>query len=159
MNRYWFHYTIGGIKPYAGAVFTASWNQWITDNPRQWNKEFKGWSQRYGSALLDNGINTTSLVWLSRATGQDPRYHRCECTGVGARSFHAVELVFTSYNRSGDLRFAPAKIVAPFTGPMVTRNTIYPDSFGWSDVGGGGAYYFVGGIAWNLVKEFIWKMK
>ena len=158
MNRYWLQYTIGGPKPYLGAAFTASWNQWISDSPKEWDKQATGWSQRYGTALLDNGINTTSLVWISRATHLDPRYHRCECTGAKARTFHAFKLVFLSYNRSGDLTFAPAKFIAPFTGPAVTRNTIYPDRFGWGDVGSGGAYYFVGGIAWNLVKEFIWNM-
>jgi hypothetical protein len=109
MNSYWLQYTIGGPKPYIGAAFTASWNQWITDSPKEWTKQANGWSQRYGSALLDNGINTTSLVWLSRASHLDPRYHRCECTGVKARSFHAIKLVFASYNRSGNLSFAPQK--------------------------------------------------
>jgi len=158
MNRYWLEYTIGGPKPYLGATFTASWNQWVSDSPKEWSKTATGWSQRFGSSLLDNGINTTSLVWISRATHLDPRYHRCECAGVKARSFHAMKLVFASYNRSGNLTLAPAKFVAPFTGPAVTRNTIYPDRFGWGDVGTGGAYYFLGGLAWNFVKEFIWNM-
>ena len=158
MNRYWLEYTIGGPKPYLGATFTASWNQWVSDSPKEWTKTATGWSQRFGSSLLDNGINTTSLVWISRATHLDPRYHRCECAGLKARSFHAMKLVFASYNRSGNLTLAPAKFVAPFTGPAVTRNTIYPDRFGWGDVGTGGAYYFLGGVAWNFVKEFIWNM-
>jgi hypothetical protein len=157
MNRYWFKNTIGP-KALIGGAFTASWNQWIADSPREWTKDAKGWGQRFGSGLLDNGINTTSLVWLSRATGQDPRYRRCDCTGFGPRLGHAIRLTFSGYNRSGNLTFSPAKIVAPFTGPMVTRNTYYPDRFGWGNVGSAGGYYLAGSVGWNIVREFIWNI-
>jgi hypothetical protein len=157
MNRYWLMNALGP-KAWAGATFTASWNQWITDSPKEWTKDATGWGQRFGSALLDNSINTTTLVWTSRAMGQDPRYHRCDCTGFWPRTKHAIVLSFTAYNRSGNLKFAPQKLAAPYTGPLVTRNTIYPDRFGTSDAFSGGAYYLVGGVAWNWVKEFIWKM-
>jgi hypothetical protein len=154
MNRYWLKNTLGP-KAFAGAAFTASWNQWVTDSPSEWSKDATGWFQRYGSSLLDNGINTTSLVWISRAMGQDPRYIRCDCTGFWPRTRHAIVLAFTAPNRNGDLKFSPAKIVAPFTGPSVTRNTIYPDRFGFGDVFSGGAYYVAGSIGWNWVREFI----
>jgi len=38
----------------------------------------------------------------------------------------------------------------------VTRNTIYPDRYGWSQVASGGPYYLAGSLAWNLIREFIW---
>jgi hypothetical protein len=62
-----------------------------------------------------------------------------------------------AYNRNGDVVVSPAKIIAPFTGPMVTRNTIYPDRYGFGDAASSGGYYFAGRVAWNLVREFIWK--
>ena len=110
------------------------------DSPSEWTKDATGWGQRYGSSLLDNGINTTSLVWLSRAMGQDPRYRRCDCTGSWARARHAIKLEFMAYNRSGNLTFAPAKLIAPYTGPLVTRNTIYPNNFGTGDAFSGGVF-------------------
>jgi hypothetical protein len=41
MNRYWFKNTIGP-KALIGGAFTASWNQWIADSPREWTKDAKG---------------------------------------------------------------------------------------------------------------------
>ncbi len=158
MNRYWLSNSIGP-KALLGAAFTASWDQWIVDSPSEWTKDATGWGQRYGASLLDNGINTTSLVWLSRAMGQDPRYRRCDCTGLWPRTRHAITLGFTAYNRSGNLKFSPAKIIAPYTGPLVTRNTIYPNNFGTGDAFSGGVYYIAGSVAWNLVREFIWRMR
>src|SRR5262249_37645723 len=66
MNMYWLKNTLGP-KAWAGGVFTASWNQWVVDSPKEWTKDFTGWSQRFGSALFDNAVNTTTLVWFSRA--------------------------------------------------------------------------------------------
>jgi hypothetical protein len=57
-----------------------------------------------------------------------------------------------SYNHSGGLSFSPAKIIAPFTGPMVTRNTIYPDRYGFDNAASGGGYYVAGSVAWNMVR-------
>ena len=156
MNRYWLRNSLGP-KAFLGGAFTASWNQWVTNTPSEWSNGGKGWAQRFGSAMLDNGINTTSLVWISRATHQDPRYRRCECTGHKSRSWHAVKMAFMSFNQSGSLTFSPAKVISPFTGPLVTRNTIYPDRFGPDNALTGGPYYFAGSIAWNFVREFFIK--
>jgi hypothetical protein len=156
MNRFWLRNTIGP-EGLVGASFTASWHQWVTDSPKEWTKDAEGWGKRFGTAMLDNGVNESSLVLISRAIGQDPRYHRCDCTGLWPRSRQAIKLAFMSYNRSGNIVFSPAKIISPFTGPMVTRNTIYPDRYGFGDAASAGGYYFAGRIAWNLVREFIWK--
>jgi hypothetical protein len=159
MNRYWLKSTLGP-KAFVGATFTASWNQWIADSPSEWAKDATGWGQRFGSAFLDNGINTTSLVWISRVEQQDPRYRRCECTGFKPRFGHALKLTFYSYNRNGGLSFSAAKVISPVTGPLVTRNTVYPDRFsGAGDAFGGYAYYFAGGFAWNVIREFVWNLR
>jgi hypothetical protein len=157
MNIYWLKNTLGP-KAFVGAAFTAGWNQWVTDSPKEWAKDATGYGQRFGSSFLDNSINTTSLVWVSRAMHQDPRYRRCDCTGFWPRTKHAFVLSVMAYNRNGDLTFAPQKIGAPYTGPLVSRNTIYPDRFGTSKAFSGGAYYMVGSVVWNWVREFIWNM-
>jgi len=156
MNRYWFFNTFGP-KALVGGAFTASWNTWVTDSPDEWHQDASGWSKRFGTSLVDNAINTSSLVLLSRAMNQDPRYYRCDCSGLWPRSRHAIEMVYMARNRSGNLTFSPARVIAPFTGPMVTRNAIYPDRFGFSDAFRGGGYYLAGSVGWNLVREFIWK--
>ena len=156
MNRFWLRNTLGP-KAWIGGAFTASWNQWVSNSPSQWESDGNAWLQRFGSALLDNGINTTSLVWISRWTHQDPRYRRCDCTGLKPRAWHATKLAFMSFNRNGDTVFSPAKMIAPFTGPLVTRNFVYPANHDTKDALHGGPYYFIGSIAWNLVREFFVK--
>jgi hypothetical protein len=89
---------------------------------------------------------------------QDPMYYRCGCSGVGPRIGHAIKMTFMSRNRSGALVFAPPKIVSPFVGPLVTRNTIYPSRFDSSNAATAGAYYLAGSIGWNLVREFIFNI-
>jgi hypothetical protein len=158
MTHYWLR-NVAGPRAAFGATFTASWHTWVDEEPQEWHRDFGGWSKRFGSSLLDNTINQSSLVLLSRAMGQDPMYYRCACTGSGHRTVHAIKMAFTARNHSGDRVFSPAKIIAPFTGPLVTRSTIYPDRFGPSDAFGvsSGAYYLVGAVAWNVIREFFWK--
>jgi hypothetical protein len=157
MNRYWLRSALGP-KAWIGAGFTASWNTWVNTSPTEWHRDGTGWSKRLGTAFLDNGINTSTLVLWSRAMHQDPQYYRCDCSGAWARSRHAIKMTFMARNQSGGLTFSPAKIISPYTGPLVTRNTIYPDRFGSGDALSGGGYYLIGGVAWNLFKEFIWNV-
>ena len=158
MNRYWLSNTVGP-KTYVGAAFGASWNTWVTNSPNEWTRSGSGWSKRFGTSLLDNGINTSALVLWSRAMDQDPIYYRCDCSGAWSRSRHAIQMTFMSRNRSASRVFSPAKIITPFAGPMVTRNTIYPDRNNAGNAASAGGYYLAGSVAWNLVREFIWKKR
>ena len=156
MTRYWLRNTVG-LKGWVGAAFTGAWNTWVRESPDEWGLGARGWSHRLGSSLLDNGINTSTLVLWSRAMGQDPRYYRCECSGTWPRARHAFESSFLARNRSGSRVFSPARMISPFAGPMVTRNTIYPDRFDFSNAAASGAYYLIGSVGWNLIREFIGK--
>ena len=94
---------------------------------------------------------------LSGAMHQDPLYYHCSCSGFWPRTKHATKLAFVSRNHSGNAVFSPPKLVAGFFGPMVTRNTIYPDRFNSGDAAWSGATYFLGRIGWNIVREFFTK--
>lgn len=156
MAHYWLRNTVGP-RAFIGGAFTASWNTWVITSPTEWHRNASGWGKRLGSSLLDNSINQSSLVLLSRAMGQDPMYYRCACSGLGPRLGHAIKMTFIARNRNGDAVFAPAKLIAPFTGPLVTRDTLYPDRFGPSNAMSGAAYYLAGGVAWSIIREFVWK--
>ena len=156
MGAYWVR-NILGPKAFIGATFTASWNTWVNLTPDEWGHR-RGWGKRFGVAFLDNSMTQTSLVGLSLAMNQDPMYYRCDCSGVWARTRHAIKMSFMSRNHSGDSVFAPPKIVSPFVGPLVTRNTIYPSRFDSSNAASSGAYYLAGSVGWNMVREFIWNI-
>jgi len=155
MTRYWLYNTIGP-KAFAAAAFSASWSTWVTNTPEEWDG-FRGWSQRFGVNMLDGGINTSSLVLLSGALHQDPRYLRCDCTGSKARLSHAFKMIYSSRNHNGDLIFAPVKLATPFAGPFITRNYIYPDRFNNGDAALGGTFNIAGNFAWNVIREFIFR--
>jgi hypothetical protein len=156
MGAYWTRNVLGP-KPFVGATISASWKTWVNLSPDEWGHR-RGWGKRFGVSLLDHSMNESALVLLSVAMNQDPMYYRCECSGVWARTEHAIKMSFFSRNRSGASVFAPAKIISPFVGPLVTRNTIYPSSFDSSNAASGGAYYLLGSIGWNIFREFIWKI-
>jgi hypothetical protein len=157
MTRYWIG-SLVGPRAAIGSVIRASWGTWVSDSPEEWDNDFSGWSKRFGTGVADNAMNQSALALLSGAMHQDPMYYRCTCSGFGARIGHLFKMTFTSRNRSGDAVFSPPKIISPFVGPMVTRNTIYPDRFNSGDAAVSGATYILGSIAWNAVREFIWKM-
>jgi hypothetical protein len=154
LTEYWL-WNVAGPKAMIGGAFTASWKTWVDTSPTEWHRGADGWRKRFGVALIDNSINQTSLMLLSSAMGQDPMYYRCACTGLWPRTKHAFKMSFVGRNHNGDAVFSPAKIISPLTGPVVTRSTFYPASFGPSD--GLRPYYLVGGVAWNLIREFFGK--
>jgi len=153
---YWARNTYGG-RGQMGSVLRASWQTWVNEVPEEWGEGADGWSRRFGNAWLENTINQTGLVLMSAAMHQDPLYYHCSCTGLWPRTKHAAKLAFVSRNHSGDAVFAPPKIISPFFGPMVTRNTIWPDRFGTRNALWAGSTFFIGRIGWNIAREFFTK--
>jgi len=156
VKHYWLE-SVVGYRAAAGAVFGASWNTWVSGVPSEWDSGAKGWSQRLGVVLMDNTINQTTLVLLSSAMHQDPKYYRCDCVGVWPRTRHALKMTITARKRNGDATFTANKLIAPFSGPLVSRNTVFPSRFGSWDALRGGIFYTMGTVSWNLIREFIWK--
>ena len=148
---------VAGVRAIAGSVFTASWNTWVSNSPREWDSGASGWGKHFGTSLLDHGINQSALVALSIAMHEDPIYYRCSCTGFWPRTSHAVRSTYRARNRQGDYRFSVVRVGTPFLGPIITRNTIYPDRFNTVDGIESGALYIAGTAAWNLVREFLVK--
>ena len=156
IGEYWLRNMLGA-RTFLGATISASFNTWVHTTPDKWG-HCRGWGKRFGVGLLDNSMNETAQDLLSIAMKQDPMYYRCGCSGAWRRAKYAVKQSFMSRNRSGDYVFSAAKIVSPFVGPMVTRNTIYPYGYKSSDGARGGAYGLAGDVGWNLVREFIFNI-
>jgi hypothetical protein len=156
LNRHWLRNTIG-LRALAGATLRATWTTWVNETPEEWGEGASGWFRRFGVGLLDNGINQSALTLISRATHQDPIYYSRSGSPFLTRVKHAIQMSYESRNHQGDAVFSPAKIISPFVGPMVTRNTIYPDRFNAGDAAVSGATYLAGSVGWNLVREFFFK--
>ena len=151
--RYWVKRTMGPTA-FVGATMGATWGTWVLNEPEEWGKGGEGFGRRFGTSLATNGINQTSLALISEATRQDSAYYRCPCSGFGRRLGHVLKMTFMGRNRKGDMVFSPGKVVSPFIGPMVTRNTLYPDRYGPGDAALSGVYGIGVNAAWNFAFEF-----
>ncbi len=148
---------VAGVRSTLGSAVGASWGTWVTDSPEEWGTKPEGWGKRFGAGFIDRGINQSTLVGLSIATHQDPIYYVCACKGLWSRTGHALRLTVEARNRRGEYVFSVANIVSPFVGPVVTRNSIYPDRFNTIDGLQTGGWHLLGNAGWNLVREFFIK--
>jgi hypothetical protein len=148
---------VAGFRALVGSAVGSSWNTWVRQSPKEWGNDASGWGKRFGTRVLDNGINQSTLVALSIATHRDPIYYRCDCSGVWPRTFHAIKMTYEGRDRAGAARFSVADVISPFVGPLITRNTIYPSRFDTMDGLRSGAYFMLGTAGWNIIREFFLK--
>lgn len=145
-----------GPTAVAGNMVSATWGQAI-DEPPEWPDGEDGIAKRFGAAAATTAITETSFSVLSAAMRQDARYHRCPCTGLGPRVAHALKMTFVARRPDGRPVFSIAKTVSPFVGPLVTRQTIYPERYTFGDGALSGAYAVLMNAGWNLAREFVLK--
>ncbi len=144
-----------GFYAVAGDVASAAYEQWVIEEPPEWPEGGEGLSKRFGVAAATTAITETSFSLLSAACRQDARYYRCPRTGLGPRLAHAVRMTFVARRPDGSAAFSPAKTVAPFVGPLVTRTTLYPDRYDYRDGALSGAYALLMNLGWNVAREFV----
>ena len=144
-----------GPSTVAGDFTSAAWGQWVTDEPPQWPDDDEGYVKRLGVAAATTAITETSLSLLSAAFRQDARHHRCPCTGIGPRLGHALKMTFMARRPDGSAAFSLPKAVSPFTGPLVTRTTMYPEGTTLADGALSGAYAVLMNAGWNVAREFV----
>jgi len=146
-----------GPAAVAGSVTSASWGQWVIDEPPEWSGDGKGFAKRFGVASATTAITETSFSLMSAALRQDPRYYRCPCSGLGPRLAHALKMTFMARKPDGSAVFSVPKTVSPFVGPLVTRTTLYPERYTVGDGALSGAYAVLMNAGWNLAREFVLK--
>lgn len=138
------------IGPVIGATI-----QTIGDNPPEWEKNGKGFMRRFASNVGENIIEESVIYAGSEALRQDPKYYKCECSGIGKRTVHALKSGFTARTRSGNTVFAPQKVAAPFVSNITSTTVWYPERFGVKDGLRRGGYSLAFGVGFNLIREFI----
>ena len=144
-----------GPSAIAGNLVGASWRQWVTEEPPEWDDDWAGFGKRFGAGSLTTFVGETSLALGSAAMHQDPGYYRSPRTGAWTRMRHAVRMTFLARRPDGSAAFSPAKTLSPFAGPLVTQTTVYPDRSDWKAVLASGAYGLLITAAWNAAREFV----
>lgn len=90
-------FTTPGI--YARSTFLGLVNQ-ADGAPSQWGGGFHGYGLRAASNYGRTLIQTSFAATGNAALQYEPRYDRCHCDGLGARTKHALLRNFITYNRS-----------------------------------------------------------
>lgn len=146
-----------GPAAIAGNLAGASWRQWVTDQPPEWNDDRSGFAKRFGTAFAASAICETSLSIASAATGQDPTYYRSPRPGLFPRAGHALAMTILARNGRGEKVLSPGKMFSPFVGPLVVENTLYPEGYHFSEALVSGACNLLIIAGMNAAREFILK--
>ena len=91
---------VAGIRALAGSAFTASWNTWVDTTPREWHRDASGWGKRFGTSILDHGINqhlfenTTYMVESGGDPLEIPDLTHAALKDFHARHYHPSQAVF-----------------------------------------------------------------
>jgi hypothetical protein len=146
-----------GPSAIAGNLAGASWRQWVTDEPPQWDDDGRGFVNRLGTSFASSAMCETSLSLVSAAMGQDAIYYRSPLAGLVPRARHALAMTVLARNRQGERVFSPGKSISPFVGPLVVENTLYPEGYNFSEALVSGACNLLINAGVNLAREFILK--
>lgn len=130
--------------------------QQARDVPSEWGQGGTGFAERFGSKMGEEAISGTTRYLLSSALKEDDRYFRCQGCSFSQKIGNAFTSEFTARRgQDGHRAFSVSKVVSPFAGPLVAKNTWYPGSYtsrnALADVG----FSFASRFVVNVFREFI----
>jgi hypothetical protein len=120
----------------------------------EWGEGADGFAKRYASRFGMGLVTTTSRYGLGEALRQDVSYHRCECTGILPRTYHAITQSMIAHTRSGRSVPSLSALVSPFVGAEVATVAWYPSRYNVSDALRTSAPLYYNLAIGNLVDEF-----
>jgi hypothetical protein len=137
-----------------GAAFVGGFEQW-RGHPPEWGGGMSGYSKRWASAYASAAIGNTTKYGVARLMHQDPSFARCQCTGFGPRTRHALTSPFVARTRAGRQVFSVATVAAQVAEHVIPASAWYPDGRVMSD----GVALAVAGVVSkmgvNVVREFV----
>jgi hypothetical protein len=161
------NFAFDAFGPYAliGSAATAGIQQWDTAGnshnpagiPPDWGQGWDSYGARFGSDFGINLVTQTARYTMAEILHEDTIYYRCECSGIFARTKHA--LISTVTARRGDdghrvISFSA--IAAPYAGTEAAALLWFPNRYDAMDGFRMGNYNLLiqGGL--NLALEFIY---
>ena len=161
------NFAFDAFGPYAfiGSAATAGIQQADTAGsshnpagiPPDWGQGWDSYGARFGSDFGINLVTQTARYTMAEILHEDTIYYRCECTGIFARTKHA--LISTVTARRGDdghrvISFSA--IAAPYAGTEAAALLWFPNRYDAMDGFRMGNYNLLiqGGL--NLALEFIY---
>jgi hypothetical protein len=142
-----------GLEGALHATLSSGLDQWH-DNPQAWERDAKGYAERWISQYAESAIGDTAKYVVARAFHHDPSFTRCDCVGFARRLRHAVDSPFMARTRRGTRVFSAASLAGFLTGHVVSASTWYPAPLGTRDGLKHGALSLVSKIGVDVLKEF-----
>ena len=129
------------------------------DYPSDWGGGFRGYGRRaasqYGTLVIQNTLHDGGAA----ALGYEPRYFRCQCTGVWRRTGHVLEMTFLTYDQHGQKRLDLPQLVGAYGSGMLSTYW-YPKRFSPLVQGVQAGHLQLGFVAgMRMVQEFTPEIK
>jgi hypothetical protein len=130
----------------------AGYSQW-ENHPEEWGQGWDAYGKRLASRMGRMAIRNTMRLGLDVALKTDPRYDRCDCSGI-RRVAHAARRVVIARSDYGGETFATARVVSGMAAPWVAYEW-YPDRLNTTERKlRSGAGYLAWRVVNNVVAEF-----
>jgi hypothetical protein len=100
----------GGYMRAAGAGLAEQWK----GEPPEWEQGMRGYARRSASAWGRFTLTASYEAAGAAALGQEVRYVRCRCSGVGQRLAYAISASLFTRNGNGGIVPAVARIAGEF---------------------------------------------
>jgi hypothetical protein len=104
---------------YAGISAGALVDQ-AMHTPVKWDADGSGYTRRFANEYGQLALRNVIHDGMAGITGLDPRYQKCNCTGVVHRSAHAFKMSITTYRQDGRLTLDVPQIASAYGSGMIS---------------------------------------
>lgn len=122
--------------------------------PYQWGGGMEGYGRRVGSEYARTAIQNVFSTAGNFALRYEPRYDRCHCIGIRARTKHALIRNFVTYNRSETELRPQFALYGAALGAGMLSSTWQPRGRMWHEGYEGALTQAAFGMLSNWVGEF-----
>jgi hypothetical protein len=168
------NFAFDSFGPYAffGAAVAGAYQQAVTTNatphisgsPPDWGQGWDSYGVRVANNFGINLVTQTARYTLAEVFREDTIYYRCECSGILARTKHAlISTVTARKGEDGHRVFSFPALAAPYAGGEAAALLWYPDhdsirprGFGPMDGFRIGNYNLLVQAGLNLALEFVY---
>ena len=108
------------------ATLGAAFGQW-QNTPKEWGEGEEAFAKRLATEYSEAAINATTRYVLARLRDEDPSFHRCECSGVRRRGWHAIISPVVAYRfDDGRMQFSAARLGGTAASSFISANAWKP---------------------------------
>ena len=149
----WVTGSIVGPTSLSAGLFSAGFGTAI-NFPPEWHRSLDGFGLRYVSRDASIAVSNGLEAGLGSIWGEDPRYFKCGCSGVGARAAHAARLTVFAPRSDGCIAPAWGRYAGTMTSSVIQNVWNPPSASTWQQTLLREGSAFGGRFAGNLWSEF-----